>query len=323
MLGPNPSDSAFLASSCFVYILCLLGSMGQPPHPQRLERPSVSHPSPPISQGFPRIVREVPLVGGDGTPGPGIAEIPVWVHLEWQTAFPWLSQGVTGRGGDGSNTDFALFGSSLNPDGPGRWEWLGRAQGFPGIIHSRQVHGRTIHVHDGPSVGLRLVIEDGDGHASDARGVLMAVTVADCVPVYLVDPGQRVVSMIHAGWRSAAEGILEQGVGLLRHRFGSRLEDLHVHLGPSICGECYEVGPEVHEAFGLPAPDAPIPIDLRGILARRGTEQGIPRSQISRSAFCTRCDNDRFYSHRCGDPERQVGFLGIRELPSSAGNSGV
>jgi copper oxidase (laccase) domain-containing protein len=80
------------------------------------------------------------------------------------------------------------------------------------------------------------------------------------------------------------------------------------------------VGPEVHEALGLPAPDAPTPIDLREILAQRGTEQGIPKSQISRSAFCTRCHNDRFYSHRRGDPERQVGFLGIREPQSAAGN---
>lgn len=249
-------------------------------------------------------------------------EIPLWVHPEWRTGFPWLSQGVTGRGGAELDPDFALFGLEPNPDGPDRWESLARSQGFPGIAHSRQVHGKTIHVHDGPPAGLHLVTADGDGHASNQPDVLMAVTVADCVPVFMVDPSKRSVAMIHAGWRSAAKGILEEGVGILRNRFAGRLEDFHLHLGPSICGECYQVGPEVHEAFGLPRPTAPTPIDLRGILAQRGAAVGIPLRQISRSAFCTRCLNDRFYSHRCGDPERQVGFLGIRELPSAAGNSG-
>jgi YfiH family protein len=320
VVGLILSDSAFLVKVAMVYILCSIGPVCQPSTPQIQERPPVSHPPIPADQSFPRIVREVPLTGSGTTTEAVDPGVPVWVHPEWREAFPWLCQGVTGRGGVGANSDFALFGSDPDPAAPARWESLAKAEGFLGIVHSRQVHGKTIRVHDGPPAGLYLVTADGDGHASKSPGVLMAVTVADCVPVFLVDPVRRVAVMIHAGWRSAAKGILEEGVGILRNRFESRASDIQLHLGPSICGECYEVGPEVHETFGLPRPAAPTPIDLRGILAQTGAAEGIPMSQISGSAFCTRCHNHRFYSHRRGDPERQVGFLGIREPQPAAGN---
>jgi YfiH family protein len=220
------------------------------------------------------------------------------------------------------STDFALFGTNPHADAPGRWESLAAREEFPGVVHARQVHGNTIRLHRSPVSGLHLMSTDADGHASGAEGVLMAVTVADCVPVFLVDPLRRATAMIHAGWRSAAGGILEEGVRVLGDGVGSHPQDLHLHLGPSICGMCYEVGPEVHEAMGLTPPPEATPIDLRAILARRGVWEGIPMESISRSAFCTMCENDRFYSHRCGDGERQIGFLGIREPSSSDGRSG-
>src|SRR5690606_18360795 len=101
-----------------------------------------------------------------------------------------------------------------------------------------------------------------DGHATRAPGLLLAVSVADCVPVSLVDPERRAVALLHAGWRGAAAGILERGLEVLAERLLARPEDLHVHLGPAICGGCYEVGPEVHRALGLPEPPAPAPVDL-------------------------------------------------------------
>lgn len=322
MVGPNLLNSAFQAWSFIVYIPSSIGSVDQPLHPQIQEQPFVSHAPNPASQGFPRTVREERLVWSGATVGEPDTELAFWVHPEWQEAFPWLSHGATGRGRDGVGVNFALFGSKPNPGGTGRWESLARREGFPGIVHSRQVHGNSVHLHSAPSAGLHVLRAEGDGHVSDTPGVLMGVTVADCVPVFLVDPVRRVAAMIHAGWRSAAEGILEEGVHILQDRFESRSTNLHVHLGPAICGDCYEVGPEVHEALGLSAPPTPRPVDLRAILALRAVQGGIPESQVSRSAFCTRCHNDRFFSHRCGDPERQVGFLGIRELPSAAGSSG-
>jgi copper oxidase (laccase) domain-containing protein len=109
-----------------------------------------------------------------------------------------------------------------------------------------------------------------------------------------------------------AAGILEEGIRLLATRLGSRPLDLLVHLGPAICGGCYEVGPEVHRALGPTDPGRPRPVDLRAILGQRALASGVEGDHVTVSTFCTLCSGSHFFSHRRGDRERQVGYLGIR-----------
>jgi hypothetical protein len=236
-----------------------------------------------------------------------------WVHPEWRDRHPWLVQGTTGRGPGPTDGDFALFAPRGLQGRAERWVDLARSLGFQGVVCSRQVHGATVRTEEAPPRGLRLVA-DGDGHATAAPGVLMGVTVADCVPVFIVDPARRVAALLHAGWRGACAGILEEGVRELASRFGCGSEDLHLHLGPAICGRCYEVGLDVHEALGLPVPGAPAPVDLRSVLGARAIGRGIPPEQVTCSPLCTRCHRAEFFSHRGGDSARQVGFLGIRPV---------
>lgn len=234
---------------------------------------------------------------------------PGVIHTEWSARFPWLVQGTTGRGDAGAPFDLALFGSAGSAvDVMARWTALRRDTGMPRAVHARQVHGSAVRVHDGGAPGLFLA-DPCDGHATTAPGVLLTVTAADCVPVFVVDPGRRAVAVLHAGWRGAAAGIFEAGLAALTERLGSRTEDLLVHLGPAICGDCYEVGPEVFEGLGLDAPDGPALLDLRGALADRVRVAGV--AELTVSGKCTRC-GDGLFSHRGGDPERQVGYLGIR-----------
>ena len=80
-----------------------------------------------------------------------------------------------------------------------------------------------------------------------------------------------------------------------------------MHLGPAICGKCYEVSPEVHEQLTGRNPGKPTPVDLRAILADQAMKCGVERITIS--PFCTRCDNDRFFSHRAKDHGRQLGVI--------------
>src|SRR5690606_25438459 len=104
------------------------------------------------------------------------------------------------------------------------------------------------HHHTG-SAGLQLA-GSADGHATMLADLLLAVSVADCIPVSLVDPGRRAIALLHAGWRGVAAGIITEGIAALRRLAGSSPADLHLHLGPAICGSCYEVGPEVYAALG-------------------------------------------------------------------------
>jgi YfiH family protein len=256
-----------------------------------------------------------------------------WIHPGWEADFPWLVQGTTGRRPGEARTpwDFALFGESPDPAARDRWERLGRGLGFETVVHSRQVHGnlvlspslstaptRSREDPGMPDPASLLLGPDADGHISGSRGVLLGVTVADCVPVFLVDPVTRAIGLLHAGWRGAVAGILEEGIQRLRTEFAVDPANLHVHLGPGICGDCFEVGPEVHLAMGLPDPGSPRPVDLRGHLASRGVASGVGPGRMTQSAWCTLCGDSPFYSHRRGESGRQVGFLGIRNTGVSS-----
>ena len=237
-------------------------------------------------------------------------ELPVYIHPGWAVRFPWLVQGTTARGETGAAFDLRLFGDTPAGEVIDRWLRLRHELGVPRAVHARQVHGADILVHGAGPAGL-LVSERFDGHATTSPGVLLSISVADCVPIFLVAPDPRVIVLLHGGWRGVAASILERGVALLHHLSGAPADAIWLHLGPAICGECYEVGPEVFDALRLPVPSAPRPLDLRAALAGRALGLGIPADRISISGFCTRCGDSPFFSHRAGCRERQVGFLAV------------
>jgi len=258
---------------------------------------------------------------------------PALVHAGWARAFPWLVQGTTTRGRAGG-FDLGLF-SAGSPGDQVRANWaeLAEATGFDTVVHAHQLHGSDIRVTSG---GLRstegagrpgepegspsqlpTLLEAADGHVTDQAGVLLAVTTADCVPVFLVDSRLRAIGVVHAGWRGVAAGILERGLETMHGAFETRPSDVWLHLGPAICGGCYEVGPEVFEALGQKPPVGNEPIDVRSILRGRAGAAGVPAERISVSSHCTRCTDSGLYSHRVGHAQRQVGFIGIRAADPS------
>jgi hypothetical protein len=254
-----------------------------------------------------RTITEAPVQGG----------LPHVRHPEWAHRHPWLVQGTTRRGGGAHTFDLALFGPGPGTGGRAlaHWDQLLVHTGCVAAAHARQVHGASVRVHRELAPGLHLA-PPCDGHLTRRPGVLLAVTVADCVPVTLVHPEERIVGSLHAGWRGAAAGILETGLATLKRAWGVDAAGVEVHLGPAICGSCYEVGPEVHTALDLPAPSAPTPVDLRAVLAHRCLAAGVPGRAVTVSTHCTRCGDGEgggaFFSHRAGDGERQVGFVGLR-----------
>ncbi len=249
----------------------------------------------------PRAVSEVSCPG----------ELPLYVHPEWHERFPWLVQGTTGRGEGAEPFDLRMFGDIPSGLLLERWAALQRALGCARAVHAHQVHGARVLVHQGGPAGL-LIAEGCDGHATQTAGVLLTVSVADCVPIFLVDPERRAIAALHGGWRGVAAGILESGIEALGRQAGTPPADLYAHFGPAICGACYEVGPEVFRALGLAAPRGLASVDLRRALAERAVAAGLEAERLTISSFCTRCGDTPFFSHRGGCPERQMGVLGLR-----------
>jgi polyphenol oxidase len=174
-------------------------------------------------------------------------------------------------------------------------------QGVTRLATASQVHGNHVLVHargwDGWLRGPKA-----DGHVTVERGTAVIITIADCVPVFLAHPSGA-IALLHSGWRGTAARIVEQGIAALTHR-GFPASELRMHLGPAICGKCYEVSADVYRQITGEAADKPRPVDLRAVIAGHATALGL--RHVTSSALCTRCDNDRFFSHRAGDAGRQI-----------------
>lgn len=235
--------------------------------------------------------------------------VPVLELTSWRDAFPGLIAGITTGGADGA-FDLALWGRGATAEVLPRWESLRMGTGMDSVVHARQVHETTVRHHRESAPGLHLV-PAADGHLTRAKATLLTVSVADCVPAFLIAPEAGVIGLVHAGWRSAAGGILEVALNGFRDHYGLEPDELHLHLGPSICGACYEVGPEVFAGLGEPVPTTNTPIDLPGVLARRALAAGFQEGHVSRSTHCTKCGDAGLYSHRNGQAGRQMAYLGI------------
>lgn len=146
-----------------------------------------------------------------------------------------------------------------------------------------------------------------DGHFTTTPGTAAAVTIADCTPVFIAHP-RGAVAALHAGWRGTAARIVDVGLDLFE-RAGFPPSECRVHLGPAICGSCYEVGPEVLTAMHGNAAHEKGFLDVREVIVRQLVARGA--QQVSVTSSCTRCDNDRFYSHRAGDAGRQLGVIAL------------
>jgi YfiH family protein len=167
------------------------------------------------------------------------------------------------------------------------------------VVQGRQVHGSRVErraTGDGAT-------EEADGQATATLGLAALVLTADCLPIALIAEGA--VAMVHAGWRGLADGVVENGVEAVRELAGG--SEIRAAIGPGAGGCCYEVGPEVHQAFGHDARRGTI--DLEAIAAGRLRAAGV--SEVHDVGICTMCsDRELFFSHRRDDglTGRQAGI---------------
>lgn len=170
-----------------------------------------------------------------------------------------------------------------------------------------QVHGTEIASWDAAPLAARAgyahpgaELDQVDGHTTTTAGLGLLVLVADCLPVALAGAGR--VSMLHAGWRGLAGGILARGAEAFA-------EPPEAAVGPGIGRCCYEVGDEVLAAFeDLPGVADGRRLDLRAVADARLRAAGVER--IEHVDLCTSCRPDLFFSHRrdAGVTGRQGGL---------------
>jgi len=230
------------------------------------------------------------------------------------SAFP---HGFTTRSGGVSPPPWdSLNLGRLVGDEPGRvaenWRRLEAATGL-GFARVRQVHGtHVVHLHQPTEP-----VEEADGVLSTAPGVAACVSVADCAPVLLADPGSKAVVAVHAGWRGTIARAVHAGVRALAGIAGAPPERFLAAVGPSIGPCCYAVSPDLAARFAAEIgpvvggdPAAPH-LDLWEANRRLLVEAGLRAEQVEVVGKCTSCDIRSFFSHRRdrGRTGRQVAFI--------------
>jgi YfiH family protein len=209
---------------------------------------------------------------------------------------------TTRRGGVSEGPYESLNLGILTDDDPARVEEnrrrvLARA-GVERFAMGHQVHGAELAEWDGPS---SRPLRQADAHTTTAPDLGLLVLVADCLPLALAAPDR--VAMVHCGWRGLAAGIVERAV----ERFERPPAAV---LGPCIGPCCYEVGPEVLEAFGeLDGVADGRMLDLRAVAEAQLRAAGV--EHVEHVDMCTSCNPDLFFSHRRdrGVTGRQCGIV--------------
>lgn len=172
------------------------------------------------------------------------------------------------------------------------------------MVFPRQTNGVNI----GILKSVDDIFPDTDALITNVSGVCIGIRTADCVPVLLYDPVQKVIAAIHSGWKGTVEKIAKSTIERMIKEFGTQPQYLIAAIGPSIGPDVYEVGPDVigyvKQAFTENNVLVPVKNSEKAFFnlweANKQVliESGIPSNQIEIAEMCTYSQPELFYSAR-------------------------
>ena len=186
--------------------------------------------------------------------------------------------------------------------------------GLGDLVFARQVHGAAVRVvtaaDRGGAAAPGGTVGDADALVTNAPGPVLAVLVADCVPVVLYDPRARVLACVHAGWRGTVARATGAALAAMA-TLGARPADVRAGIGPAIGPDRYQVGAEVadaaRDAFGprpflRPDGTGAWLFDLWAANRFLLREAGVPDRNIHVAGVPTGPDPGLFFSDRTARP---------------------
>ncbi len=196
------------------------------------------------------------------------------------------------------------------------------------IVLARQTHTDNIRIVTKKDAGKGVVCptdyDDIDGLITNEPGLMLGTTHADCTPIYLLDPENKAIGMLHAGWRGTVAMIGYKAVRMMEKEFGTNPAQLIAVIGPCICADCYEIGYDVAmqvmhlfggEGFSLKKKNnCKYLFDLKRANKRILFEAGLREKNILSSELCTCERDDLFFSHRRMGAEsgRNMAFIMLK-----------
>jgi YfiH family protein len=203
--------------------------------------------------------------------------------------------------------------------------------GLGDLVFAAQVHGAAVRVVTGADRGRGAAVRGEEVGAADALvttdpGTVLAVLVADCVPIVLYDPRARVLACVHAGWRGTVARVAGAAVAAME-TLGARPGDVLAGIGPAIGPDRYQVGAEVAGAardalgaFVRPDGTGAWLYDLWAANRFLLREAGVPDRSIHLAGVPTGPEPGLFFSDRAARPCGR--FAALARLLPADGSAG-
>jgi len=173
-------------------------------------------------------------------------------------------------------------------------------------------------INEYPSLSM-LIDEDSDGVITSLKNILLTVKTADCVPIIFIDTKQDRIGISHQGYKGTLLKLAQKMVRKMQEE-GSKLEDIKVMIGPSICSKCYIVDEERLKKFknefttyidSYGKGNKGYWIDLRKINYHLIVDMGILPEAIEQYNACTQEDISFYSFRRDKTSKRMVNFIAI------------
>jgi len=181
------------------------------------------------------------------------------------------------------------------------------------LIHMRQIHSDRIVIVD-ETLNFDTPPEC-DALITNRTDTPLMVMSADCTGILIYDPIQKAIGAVHAGRAGALSAILPKTVEAMHQTFGSHKEDLHILLGPSIGGCCYEINETIASecaakgySMALRRENEKVFLDVNTILLEQLKGLGVENVEVC--DHCTSCRSDEYFSYRA-DAQRTGRLAGV------------
>lgn len=179
------------------------------------------------------------------------------------------------------------------------------------VVTQAQTHSDKITFCEKP-----MHLTDNDGLYTLTRNLFLAVTIADCIPVFIFCSDKNIVAAVHSGWKGTAKEIAKKMITQLKIMHSVNPESVYCYLGPGISVKHYEVGNDTAGYFNdevIEIRDGKIYLDLKKEILRQLKDTGIPESNIEISEYCTFERYDLFHSYRRDGIKsgRMMGVIGL------------
>ncbi|KON28431.1 hypothetical protein AC481_01650 [miscellaneous Crenarchaeota group archaeon SMTZ-80] len=182
------------------------------------------------------------------------------------------------------------------------------------IAYPSQTHSSNAKIVEKPGI-----YADTDGLICMKRNIFLTIQTADCFPVFLYAWRERLVALIHVGWRGALHGILDVTLSSIEEDINVNLSFVKIAIGPGLGPECFEVQEDVYSQF----PEKYLLkhknnlkryLDLKRFIYEKLLQRNVSAKKIYVDKACTKCNKDFFYSYRRDGHHsgRMMGIIGLK-----------